>query len=344
MKNSISIILILLPIIAFSQQRYDISRFSDTYVATLVIEPGYEEEVFKKGSIAIYASGNGKKLLTVQSDELAFDLNRDGEVSTNVAIPYGEQSLIISEDFNFDGIKDLAVMDGQFSCYHGPSYKIYLTKREKLVYSPEFSRLAHEYCGMFQLDKTDKTIHTFQKSGCCWHEYSTFEVVEGKPFEVLVKEVDANQYPVYSLRKTERKGGKTIVAHEKRVDLGEPDMPVITFKLKKNRKELLVYVIDGGGLFYALLKPDGRVEFSYPQERAYDDPDFQLNAARDLLTFQNKEATYQIYEKKQQGKVSAVGIMVKVGGKTYDLKGDMETLSGTLDWLKHVEVDNLKKE
>ncbi|MFC6841120.1 hypothetical protein [Xanthomonas theicola] len=31
------------------------------------------------------------------------------------ALPYAEQSVLIYADFNFDGIKDLALMDGQNS-------------------------------------------------------------------------------------------------------------------------------------------------------------------------------------------------------------------------------------
>ena len=41
---------------------------------------------------------------------------RDGKVRSNIKeIPYGEQSQILYEDYNFDGVPDLALMDGQNS-------------------------------------------------------------------------------------------------------------------------------------------------------------------------------------------------------------------------------------
>jgi hypothetical protein len=35
-----------------------------------------------------------------------------------------------------------------------------------------------------------KRIFTMMKSGCCWHEYSSFNVVEGKIVPLKVIEVD----------------------------------------------------------------------------------------------------------------------------------------------------------
>ena len=69
---------------------------------------------------------NKKQLIKINSDELTFTLHK-GKVLANVKeLPYGKQSSILYEDFNFDGIKDFAIMDGQNSCYHGPSFQIYL--------------------------------------------------------------------------------------------------------------------------------------------------------------------------------------------------------------------------
>ena len=47
----------------------------------------------------------GLKFMTVlQKDELSFDLH-DGEIMANIAeIPYGEYSVLIYEDYNFDGM------------------------------------------------------------------------------------------------------------------------------------------------------------------------------------------------------------------------------------------------
>lgn len=63
---------------------------------------------------------------------------------------------MIYEDFNFDGKNDFAIMDGRFSCYGGPSFQVYLATANGFRHSPEFTRLAQEYCGMFEVNPKDK--------------------------------------------------------------------------------------------------------------------------------------------------------------------------------------------
>lgn len=75
------------------------------------------------GWVEVYDRSTKKKLIHVDADELSFDLH-DGEIKANIAeIPYGEYSVLLYEDYNFDGIKDFAIMDGFNSCYGGPSFK-----------------------------------------------------------------------------------------------------------------------------------------------------------------------------------------------------------------------------
>lgn len=116
-------------------------------------------------------------------------MSNEGKIETNILeLPYGKQSIIIFEDFNFDGIKDLAIMNGQYSCYHGPSFVVYLEIDSKLEFSSEFTQLAQEYCGIFQVDYETKTIHTMTKSGCCWHQFSEFKIKNNKPIPIKIIE------------------------------------------------------------------------------------------------------------------------------------------------------------
>ena len=81
--------------------------------------------------MAIYQKKTNRQLIKINSDELVGD-TEDGKIKANVhELPYGEQSAIIYEDFNFDDIKDFAIMDGQNSCYHGPSFQIYLGEKRR---------------------------------------------------------------------------------------------------------------------------------------------------------------------------------------------------------------------
>lgn len=315
------------------------------YEVHLIVQKGYENEVFKKGSISIIDIRTGQKAISIESEELTFDLNDEGKVETNVVeLPYGKQSLIIYQDFNFDGMEDLAIMDGQYSCYHGPSYQIYLEKDGQLQHSPEFTRLAQQYCGMFQVDREKGCIYTYGKSGCCWHETSTFKVKNGVPEPILVVEEDARNYPFIEVKTAEWKDGKEINRSEKNIDLkAEGLSKIVSFRLAKNDKLLVLFEANGGILNYALVQPSGAVEFSFPIQANYDKPDFTLSPDNTLLTFKNENAVYQVYERLKQGKIAKIGILVTVKGKKYDLKGDLSSLTGSLQKLRDLQLDNLYK-
>lgn len=321
------------------QSTYEIKNFSKKYFAVLTIAKGYEDEVFKKGEISIYETENKKKIITVESEEFTFDTDEKGEVKTNVLeLPYGEQSIIIYEDFNLDDVPDLAIMDGQHSCYHGPSFLIYLSENNQLKLSPEFTRLAQEYCGMFSVDKQEKRIYTMTKDGCCWHQFSTFKIENNQPKLILQEEEGILNFPFFTEKVTQwDENGVATTQEGTYLDLGQEGVSeVLSFKLKNN-KEVILYNINDQTLNYALLRPDGLVEFFYPIEAVYENPDFRLNKAESQLTFHNKEATYKIYVEESK----KVGIKVELAGKIYDLKGDVKTLKGKLGKIKTMGFHNV---
>ncbi|WP_103070402.1 XAC2610-related protein [Aquimarina sediminis] len=331
----------LLSLSVFGQTEYVIDGFSDRYKGKLVIASGSEDEVFKTGTITIIEKARAKEIIKIESDELTFDIDKDGNVATNVLeLPYGEQSIIISQDFDFDGDKDLAILDGQFSCYHGPSFQVYLEKNNQLIHSPEFTRLAQEYCGMFRVDKETKTIDTMTKSGCCWHQFSKFEVIDGVPKPVLIIEEDATDLPYLTTKTIERHGSKMIESNETTIDFNEV-VEIMSFELTKNQKRVVLFTINDRELNYVLLKPNKVVEFSYPIEAIYKNPDFRINKTESALTFNNKNVVYQIYEHREGNKVKEIGVYVKMNGKKYDLKGNLNSLKGSLQNVRKVKLDNV---
>ena len=48
------------------------------------------------------------------------------EKKSEYRIAYGNQSVVRFDDFNFDGIVDLAIQNGREGGYSGPSFDIYL--------------------------------------------------------------------------------------------------------------------------------------------------------------------------------------------------------------------------
>ncbi|MCB9813730.1 MAG: hypothetical protein H6772_04985 [Pseudomonadales bacterium] len=171
-----------------SEPIYIIDNFSDVYYGKVQAEA--EEKVFRKGWVAIYDKKSDQELIKIYSNELAFDLH-DNKVKANISyLPYGEQSLIHYQDYNFDGTKDLAIMDGQYGCYHGPSFKIYLANDRAFSHNEDFSKLTHGNCGMLDVDPDEEVIVTMTKSGCCWHQVSEYIVEQNIPKKVYIKTRD----------------------------------------------------------------------------------------------------------------------------------------------------------
>ena len=293
-----------------------------------------------------------KKILIRSNIE---DVNLEYEASNNfqsnvVQRPYGDQSLIIYEDFNFDGKKDFAIKNGNHSCYGGPSFLIYLKKGPKFYLDNDFTRIAQEYCGMFGVDNETKTIHAMTKSGCCWHLFDTYEVENGKL--TLVNSVEETYgvggTPFVEYVATEYKNGKEVVHKSFDLAIDEIDEK-FSFKLTNGKKVILFE--NQGLLYYILLDKEGRGEFVFNREIMYDeyeklgksficingDPD------RKELHFNTEDARYTIYQIGEKEKISQIGITVETKGKLYDLKGLSDTVNGNLEDIYKKSKDGVLK-
>ena len=334
MKALATILFTFLVARVFAQSVFTVDNFSKDYYGKIQIND--TSEVFSKGWIAIYDQKTNKQLIKVDADELALDLHSGKAMANIKSLPYGEQSLIMYDDFNFDGEKDFAICDGQNSCYHGPSFKIYLSTPGGFLFSREFTRLAQEYCGMFDVDAQEKKIHTMAKSGCCWHEVSEFIVENNKPRAIKI--VTEQQDVVFNITTEETWDGKTMVKKStKTIDLSGVDV-VLSFNVPEKQKQVVLLNVNDRLLYYALVRKDSTVEFSYPIEAVYQSPDFQFDSSARVMTvtFRNKGATYRVYERQKE-----LGITVNVDGKTFNWLGDAETKKGSLKRLGELKLDNV---
>lgn len=337
MKIFVCLFLILAAVgIVFGQKTFEVQDFSKDYYGKVYLEE--PSEVFSKGWVAIYEKKTNKQLIKVNSEELISE-RVDGKVKANVKeLPYGEQSLIIYDDFNFDGIKDFAVMDGQNSCYHGPSFQIYLGGKIKsrFVLSKSFTRLAQEYCGMFDIDQATKKISTMTKSGCCWHQFSEFIVVNNMPKAVKIVEDDAMNFPFSNLSTETWNGKKMVKTSLRTVDFENEDLKVLlSFKTQTNNR--VVLFSDGDMLHYALINQKENVEFAYPKDSEQENPTFALDSKETptALSFTNKGVTYKIYENEK------IGVEVTVNGKLSDISGDKTSQKGNLRMLVEPNLSNV---
>lgn len=322
---SFFLIVLIAPLIIFANT-IKIDDFSSLYYA--------EVDTVKK-ELLIKDKKTKKIIIDVNIEDVDLEYEASNNFQSNVAQrPYGDQSLIIYDDFNFDGKKDFAIKNGNYSCYGGPSFLIYLKKGSKFFLDDDFTRVAQEYCGMFGVDKKTKTIHAMTKSGCCWHLFDEYKVENGKL--KLVNSVEETYgFPFIEYITKEYKGGKEVV--HKSVDVNIDDIKVqFSFNLENGKKVILFE--SEGLLYYILIDKQDHVEFAFNRELMYDEYEepgksfiYIIDASnRKELHFNTEDARYTIYQISEKEKISQVGITVETKGKLYELKGLSETVSGNL--------------
>jgi len=340
MKNFVCLLLILIAAatIAFGQKTLEVQDFSKDYYGKVYIET--PAEVFSKGWIAVYEKKTNRQLIKVSSEALTSDIY-EGKLKANVKeLPYGEQSLIMYDDFNFDGVKDFAVMDGQNSCYGGPSFRIYLAgkTKAKFVFNQSFTRLAQEYCGMFEIDKAARKISTMTKSGCCWHQFSEFIVVGNTPKVVKIVEDEEMSFPFSSVTTEIWNGKRMVKTSDRRIDLENNELKVL-FSFKTRTNDQVILFSYGDELHYAFVNQKENVEFAYPKDSAQENPTFTLDSKENptALSFANKGVNYKVYET-ADGKI---GVAVKTNGKLSDISGDKTSQKGNLRQIAQANLTNI---
>lgn len=191
MKINMLILMLALtiPTMSFAQQFY-IKDASVLYDVQLDVTCD-QDRCSGKGNMILYSKGSTKVFQKLSSDDLFFYLGEDFRPSTNIVELYGEQSPLIFDDFNFDGTEDIAVRNGNYGSYGGPTYDVYVYNktRKKFVLSDDLSSLTQENLGMFEVDYERKRIITFNKSGCCYHITQEY-IVEPKKGLIEVKSIE----------------------------------------------------------------------------------------------------------------------------------------------------------
>ncbi len=193
--------------IAFAQEKFEIKNTSKNY--DVKIEVAKCDDGFCEGAgvFSFYKKGGIKPFQIIKLDSTKIWLDKNGQAQADVTLLYDAQSAVNFGDFNFDGLEDIALCDGNNGNYNMPSYQIYLffQRRQKFVQSHSFTKLGQGYLGMFQVDRKKKLLRTFNKSTCCEHYLEEYKVVNNRPRKV--KEI--NEY--YNL-----KGNNMIVTETKK--------------------------------------------------------------------------------------------------------------------------------
>ena len=328
--------LFVLPFLAYPAlaQTYQIQDFSDDYYAIIKSTNEVNNET---NSIVEIRDAKTKKILISQPADIDIDYELDNseahrlgdKISANiVSLPYGESSVLIYDDFNFDNKFDLAIKDGRNGCYGGPSYQVYLKQGKTFVHSEGFTELAQGNCGFFDIDEEKQTLHTMTKSGAAWHQYSDYKVINNKPVAVRIVEEEYNYKGLLSILEKTRVNGKMVENQYQKLAMYEEgddsSRYIYGFDLD-NGKKMILDSYEEDHLYYAFADKDGKIELYYDGQFIYD-------AKQNTLSFTNKPVVYQINNK---------GITVKNSNKSVLLKAKVDSVGGNLDNLarfKNVKV------
>jgi hypothetical protein len=226
MKNTI-IIILLFASSAFAQTTFDLknaSKFFDVKVKVEKCDGGFCEGA---ATFSIYKKGGTKPYQVIELPDTSVQLgDGDGKPLVNSTLLYDEQSVINVDDYNFDGMEDIAICDGTNGSYNGPSYRVYLSSRAagKFVLNEALTDLG-QHLGMFEVDTKTKTLQTFDKSGCCWHITERYKVVANKPVKVYELVEDATGFD-------EKKNMRIVTTTEKTLVKGKWRKKVTTERIK----------------------------------------------------------------------------------------------------------------
>ncbi|MFN5032168.1 MAG: XAC2610-related protein [Flavobacteriia bacterium] len=134
------------------------------------------------GKIELYEKGTTHLVQVFPMKELYVELSQGGKMIEGVNQMYGDNGAVIMYDFNFDGTEDLAIRDGNYGAYGGPSFNVFVyhSTKKKFVKSEELTELASMNLGFFDVDKKEKRLTTFSKDGCCWHIATKYAIDKKK--------------------------------------------------------------------------------------------------------------------------------------------------------------------
>ena len=173
---------------AAAQVKFEVKSASKLYDVRIEVERCEDKICEGKVTYTLFKKNSATAFQVFKLDDTSFMLGDNDQPSANITRLYDEQSAVSFSDYNFDGIEDLALCDGQNGGYGMPSYQIYLfsPRAHKFVLSQAFTELSQEgRLGMFERDVKRKRLRTLSKSGCCLHTTEEFVVVNNQPKKIL---------------------------------------------------------------------------------------------------------------------------------------------------------------
>ncbi len=197
MKKTISIIIFALfaSSAIFAQKTFILKDASKAFDLKVEIASCADDICEGKATYFLTKKSEDKVFQTINMENGFLELGEDQQPTANLIELYGtNNSGVVFDDFNFDLIEDIAIRNGNDGAYGGPSYTIFLYSKttKKFVENKSLTALASENLGLFTVDAKGKTLETFTKSGCCWHQTVKYSIVNNRPKKVYIFTEDAS--------------------------------------------------------------------------------------------------------------------------------------------------------
>ena len=207
------LMLFLFDSISFAQETLNIRNASTEYDLTVQVKDCSREDdqCSGPGRVTVYRKGAkapfqvlSLSAIDVYKDRLAFDPG----LTKKARKPNDDRySSFIFGDFNFDGMKDLAICNGTNGGYGAQSYTVYLfnSRMNKFDENRQMSELTEAGCtGLFSVEAKERLLVVMGKSGSRYHQTEKYRVVANRP--VLVEEIiydlgDSEDFTVVTTRK-----------------------------------------------------------------------------------------------------------------------------------------------
>ena len=194
--KSVLLIILMSTVSIAAQRTFDLKNASKYFDVKVRVAKCDDDYCSGRATFSFYKKGSSTPYQVIDLPDTLVQLETGGKPLVNDTLLYDEQSVIDVDDYNFDGMEDVAICTGGNGSYGMPSYNVYLSSRAagKFVYNAALSKLG-SHLGMFTVDKKNKTIETFDKDGCCWHITERYKVVNDRPIKVFEEVEDATADP-----------------------------------------------------------------------------------------------------------------------------------------------------
>lgn len=193
----------------------------------------------------------------ITGDSVVRDELFDG---TRQAIAFDEQDIVHHVDVNFDGKKDLVILDTD--AWVGSIYQVYLADEQGFTYSEEFTDLSADYCGLFTVDEQEKTLST---NHCRRAERYVFTVKDNLPY--LIEHAYSDYYHGESFYDDLVEGDPINIY--RRIDGEMQHIPTRDFKVSFLQDDngdftsqlILYYQFEDGNQMYFFQRTPGKIDF-----------------------------------------------------------------------------------